>query len=440
MLEHAEETPRKGNILLVDDEQNILSSLRRLLNREGYNIHMALSGIEGLEILKENDIDIVVSDMRMPQMDGAEFLKNVAEGWPDIYKILLTGFADIQSTIDAINNGGINNYISKPWDDRHLKVIVRSAMDSKLLSEEKIRLEALTKEQNKQLKDLNENLERKVQERTEDLQKANQLLEQSNSVIKENYHSSIKVFANITQMNCETMHGHSRRIAEHAKLLAEKSDLGEQECQDIYYAGLLHNLGKIGLPEEIIRQPYAFLVPKELAVFHKYPGLGAAALLGLEHLENVSNIIHHHKERYCGKGYPDGLEADNIPLGSQILSIAVDYEELQNAMLTKEKLSSADALDYIGANKNSRYNPELAKAFIELIKSDCCKKQVNKELSYNPIDLKENMVLSRDLINQDGIMLLTSGTVLKENLINRLHSLQESSDERLLVYVEANAD
>src|SRR5487761_2285976 len=112
------ETPAK--ILFVDDEANILSSLKRLFRPFGYQIFTAESGSQGLEIMEREKIDLVVSDMRMPEMNGAQFLEKVRAGWPDTIRILLTGFAEIRATIDAINKGQIYRYISKPWEDNDI--------------------------------------------------------------------------------------------------------------------------------------------------------------------------------------------------------------------------------------------------------------------------------------------------------------------------------
>ena len=132
------------SLLLVDDEPGILSSLRRLLRPAGYKIHTAESGKAGLAILEQEPIDLVISDMRMPEMDGARFLEQVRSRWPATIRILLTGYADVTSTIDAINRGEIYRYIAKPWDDNDLMLIVRDALERRRLQGENDRLLALT--------------------------------------------------------------------------------------------------------------------------------------------------------------------------------------------------------------------------------------------------------------------------------------------------------
>jgi response regulator receiver modulated metal dependent phosphohydrolase len=129
MTELSQDPQTVANLLFVDDEPNVLKALRRLFRGAEYQVYMAEGGADGLEILAQHPIDLIISDMRMPQMDGAEFLTRAAERWPNIVRILLTGYADIESTIAAVNKGKIYSYCSKPWEDNELKILVNNALD-----------------------------------------------------------------------------------------------------------------------------------------------------------------------------------------------------------------------------------------------------------------------------------------------------------------------
>jgi response regulator RpfG family c-di-GMP phosphodiesterase len=163
-------------LLCVDDEPNILSSLRRLLRPQGYRILTAESGAEGLAILETQNVDLVISDMRMPMMDGAHFLAEVRQRWPNAVRLLLTGYSDIPSILDAINRGEIYRYIAKPWDDNDMLLMVHGALERSALLREKQRLEALTLQQNEELKALNRDLEARVKTRTRELSQSNDAL------------------------------------------------------------------------------------------------------------------------------------------------------------------------------------------------------------------------------------------------------------------------
>ena len=153
-------------ILLVDDEINILKALNRLLRTDGYRLLTAGSGVDALIIMAREPVDLVISDMRMPEMDGAIFLAKVRQNWPDTIRILLTGHADMVQTVAAINQGEIYRYIAKPWDDQELLILVRQALEQLHLRRENQRLLRLTAEQNEALKEANNTLEMKVAQRT----------------------------------------------------------------------------------------------------------------------------------------------------------------------------------------------------------------------------------------------------------------------------------
>ena len=151
-------------LLLVDDEANILSALKRLLRPQGYQVLTAEGGDSALAILAQESVDLIISDMRMPIMDGAALLAQVRERWPATMRVLLTGYADISSTISAINKGGIFRYIAKPWNDEEIISVIGQALEIRGLGLERQRLQTLTEQQNAELNALNLGLEKKVKE------------------------------------------------------------------------------------------------------------------------------------------------------------------------------------------------------------------------------------------------------------------------------------
>ena len=178
------ETPVPAKLLFVDDEPNILKSLKRLFRSSEYSVFQGESGVAALEILNRHEIDLVISDMRMPEMDGAELLTQVAERWPDTVRILLTGYADLNATVTAVNKGKIYSYCSKPWVDFDLKALVDHAIEQKRLREERQQLFTIINNQNRQLKELNEHLEDRVQRRTEQLKLSLQRLDEAHNALK----------------------------------------------------------------------------------------------------------------------------------------------------------------------------------------------------------------------------------------------------------------
>ncbi len=168
---------RKDRILLVDDEVNILHALKRLLRREGYELKVANSGEEGLAILQEEPVDLIISDQRMPGLCGIEFLEKAQAICPQSVRIVLSGYTDIDSVTDAINRGHVFKFILKPWDDNDLKAVIREALQFAHLQRRNKQLTQELKDRNKELQWLNDHLEEKVAIRTQELELRNTALE-----------------------------------------------------------------------------------------------------------------------------------------------------------------------------------------------------------------------------------------------------------------------
>jgi response regulator RpfG family c-di-GMP phosphodiesterase len=423
-----------ATLLFVDDEPNILSSLRRVFRPQGYTVFVAESGQAGLELLEREKVDLVISDMRMPSMSGAEFLEQVRLKWPDVVRILLTGYADVSSTIAAINRGEIYRYIAKPWEDNDVVLVVKQALERKFLQAEKERLEALTQRQNEELKELNASLEDKVRDRTEELRQTMLFLEDAHEKLKKSFFTSIQVFANLMELREGSMAGHSRRVADLSRNLAKKLGLSSAETQDVVVAALLHDIAKIGLPDKLLTKPFTTLTAEERAEFIKHPVRGATALMALEQLANAARLIRAHHERFDGLGYPAGLREDDIPLGARIIAVANDYDGLQSGHLIPKSLSADAALKMVVEGRGKRYDPRVADVFAELMGKA-------KEESYGPeivlptAKLEPGMVLSRDFVSKDGLLLLARDYVLDESLIGQIRNFEESEGRLLKIHV-----
>jgi len=175
----------KHMVLCVDDEENILHSLKRLLRKEDYRLLTASSGAEGLKILEENDVQVVIADQRMPQMSGTDFLAIVKKRNPEAIRIILSGYTDVDSITESVNKGHIYKFLLKPWNDESLKIEISQALEQYDLIKANRDLHLMVLEQNEELKTINENLERLVQERTKDLEIQNQALELARAVLEE---------------------------------------------------------------------------------------------------------------------------------------------------------------------------------------------------------------------------------------------------------------
>lgn len=425
-----------ATLLFVDDEPNILAAMRRLFRPLGYRIFIAEGGAQGLEVIASEKIDLVISDMRMPEMDGAQFLEQVRLRSPESTRILLTGYADMASTIDAINKGQIYRYIAKPWEDNDIVLTVRHALERKQLEREKERLEALTQRQNEELKDLNANLEDKVKARTEELRQTMGFLDIAHEKLKKSFFTSILVFSNLLELREGAMAGHSRRVADIARKLALRLGMGEAEAQDVMVAGLLHDIGKIGLPDNLLHKPFSMLAGEEYSAVAKHPIVGQTALMALEQLNGAASLIRSHHERLDGKGYPDGLAGMAIPLGARVLVVANDYDAVQLGHLLSKRLNAQDALTFIKEGRGNRYDPQVVDAFIKMMGGTGEVAKV-REVALRPANLKNGMVLTRDIISKNGFLMLARDYLLDDTLIEQLKKNEQMDGHALTIYVRA---
>lgn len=428
------ETP--ATLLLVDDEASILSSLRRLLRPAGYKIHLAESGRAGLEILEREPVDLVVSDMRMPEMNGAQFFEQVRSRWPETTRILLTGYSDVTSTVDAINRGEIYRYISKPWDDNQLVLTIREGLESGRLRKENARLLALTQAQNEELTKLNAGLEQKVTERTAEIEQVNSFLNMANDQLKKNFLVSIKMFSGLMELRGGTMIGHSRRVADLARKLAVRLEVPAKDQQDIFVAALLHDIGKIGFSDSLLARPVSRMNGEDMGSYRRHPGTGEEALMPLAELKEPARIIRSHHERYDGQGFPDGLQGAFIPLGARILSVANDYDGLQIGTLTEKRMSQEDARNMLSQMRGKRYDPQVVDAFIELIGGPL--QEMTSERPVLAPDLRSGMVLTRDFFGRDGVLLLAADYVLDSLLIKQIQDMDRREGGGVTLHVGAD--
>lgn len=432
--------PLNASILLVDDDENILNSLNRLLRTEGYRIRMANSGAEGLELLEKSPADLILCDMRMPGMDGSEFLRQVAPLWPDTMNILITGYADLPSTIKAINEGGIHKYISKPWENNDLKLQVKHALEKKFLLQEQRRLQLLTEQQNMQLKEFNDMLEFKVKERTAELIRVIGLYAKTNESLKKNYTATVQVFTNLLGLRQNTIGRHSRRIATHAMRLAKTFGLSDEAVQQVLFASLLHDIGKISLPDNLISKPFGNLTQQERLKVCKHPTIGESLLMAIEPFQEAARIVGAHHEYFDGSGYPAGLSGKAIPVGARILTVVNEYDSFQFGNLGDKREKREKAIEYLKKNRGTLFDPEIVDAFILQLEQD--NKRLNKTASVQISDseLKEGMVLANDLITEEGLMLLTKDQKLDSSLVNMLKNYHRHTGEKLKILVKTNEE
>jgi response regulator RpfG family c-di-GMP phosphodiesterase len=294
----------------------------------------------------------------------------------------------------------------------------------------------LTQRQNEELKELNANLEAKVLERTAELKQVNDFLEVTNEKLKANFLTSIKVFSNLIEMRGGSLAGHSRRVADLARKIAAKMEMKPREVQDVFLAGLLHDIGKIGFSDVLLSTPVSSLSGENLGHYRKHAVRGEQALMALEELREAAKILRSHHERFDGQGFPDSLAGLAIPLGARILAVANDYDGLQMGMLSPRRATPEDAKALIAKARGKRYDPHAVEAFLAVTGN--IEPEVTGEVQISPRDLQPDMVLARDLVTREGVLLLSADYILDYGLIQQIQGFNEAEEVPMTLYVRTD--
>lgn len=326
----------KYNILLVDDEEDNLALLYRTL-RGTYNLERKTSPLKALEILREKPFELVISDHKMPEMDGVEFLKHVQVEHPQVMRILLTAYSDANILIDAINYAKIYRYVKKPFNPEELQLIVSSALEYY------------------QLKYDNDKL---IQD------------------LKELFSGTIKAIMEALDAKDSYTSGRSRRITYYSIIIAKQLGLSSIDTGKVELAGMLHDIGMIGVSDEILYKIDA-LSQEEYDEIKKHITYSVKILEDIKQLKDVVEIIKYHHEKYDGTGYPYGIRGDEIPIGSRIIAIADAFDSIISNRIYRNSIELDEALIKIKEGSGTQFDPVVVKAFEDCF--EIIKKTVNEE-------------------------------------------------------------
>ena len=317
---------QKYRLLIVDDEEDNLALLYRTL-RSKYEVVKAKSAIEALEILKTETFDCILSDHKMPIMDGVEFLKRVYDIQPNTMRLLVTAYSDVKILIDAINYAKIYRYIKKPYNPEELLMVVESALETYRLKMENEKLIL-------DLKDL--------------------------------FSGTIKAIIEALDAKDSFTLGRSKRVAYYALKMVNKLALSPEEVSRIELAGLLHDIGMIGVAEDILNKTQA-LTPEEYNQIKLHVAYGVKILEDIKQLSEVIDIIRYHHEYYDGNGYPNGLKGDEIPLGARIIAIADAFDAMVSNRAYRKGKTPQEALAILEQCAGRQFDPDLVEIFKEIL-------------------------------------------------------------------------
>ncbi len=433
LITRMNDSPNHPVLLCVDDEPNILSALRRVFRPHGYQVLVAAGGDEGLEILKKHPVDVVISDMRMPNMNGAEFLSRVAKDRPAIMRLLLTGHAEMDAAIQAINDGHIFGYYNKPWNEADLRLGVENALNQKRLAEERDLLLRRLERSNAELKSLNADLDAKVRARTAQLQTALTQVKEAHQELKKHYTDTVRAFSRFVDLREGKSSGHARRVAEKARRLGVELGMGGKDLQDLVFAALLLQVGKLALPDKLIEKPLNALFKQERIAFLRHATLGASVLKDIAPLRPAARLIAMQYEGFDGTGLPNGLTGEDIPLGSRLLAVVRDYDLMLEGRITGKSMTAQEAQDQLWRLSGKKYDPVVVKALVNSV--GAVKDQVYRPIiEASTLDLVTGMEIAE--VTYEGHVFLRD-VVLTAEIMDEIYELQKTVDKSLNIRVRA---
>lgn len=338
MAEPSDKEPEKvtgAKIMVVDDEPSICRVLHRLLTREGYQVESISNAQTALQRLNTKKYDLILLDIGMPPgKSGIELLPEIKASYPDTAVVMATATADINIAIQCMKQGAYD-YITKPFNLDEVFISVGRALEKRKLELEN--------------KDYRHHLEDKVAEQA--------------VRIRASFLSAITALAYALEAKDEYTRGHSQRVADIAVAIAKEMRLPQGIIDKIKLAGLVHDIGKIGVRESILNKPGS-LTDGEFQDIQKHPEVGEHILSPLAGNEEILRLVRGHHERYDGSGYPDRLKDYQIPLGARILAISDAYEAMTSERPYRKAMNNEVACAEIERGRGTQFDPEVGNAFL----------------------------------------------------------------------------
>jgi putative two-component system response regulator len=338
----------KGVVLVVDDEEGIRESIRMILS-DDYEVLSAPDGEVALKILKARDLDLVFLDIRMPRMDGMEFLRRAKGIKPDVEIIIITAFASLDTAVEALRYG-VMDYIEKPFRVDRIIELARKGVERRRRAQ---RIRAMLEEIEQFKSQMSPFLGEKAPSGA------------SVKNIEEYIVQTLISFVRVIDIKDAYTKSHSLRVAYISRSIAMEMGLDRETVGEIAKAGLVHDIGKIGIDERILRKPGP-LAPGEFEIMKRHPELGCKVIEPLSILRNAIPMVRGHHERYEGLGYPNGLRGDEIPLGARIIAVADVYDAMRSDRSYRKAYSHSEAKEYLKRAVGTHFDKWVAEVFLKI--------------------------------------------------------------------------
>ena len=339
-------------ILIVDDDNQVRAFLKKRLEMNGYQCDLAENGSIGLENIKQNDYDLVMTDIKMPVMDGFEMIREMRILNQDLpIVIILSAYAELDQLRKAIQQGA-HDYLTKPFNIHEMDLTVKRALERNRLIRENIEYKS--------------HLEDKIDQQTVALWNQLRELEKAHKVLLESYESTILALCAALEARDRYTEHHVRRVEFYVTQIASKMKLPEDTIRTLRWGAILHDIGKIGISDNILLKP-GRLTTEEWDIMKLHTQIGYDMLKNIEFLNDVIPIVYYHHERYDGSGYPKGLKGEEIPLVTRIFSIADAYDAMTSNRPYGRQFNPEGALEEIKRCSGTHFDPQIVEVFAQLM-------------------------------------------------------------------------
>lgn len=400
-----DEAKVKPLVVVVDDEEQIVSSLRRLLMRQKFRVEGFTDPRLALAFLRDERPHVVISDMRMPIMSGQDFLSEVNILRPECYRIVLTGFADMNSTLDVVNRGAISGYLQKPWESEHLVAVVEKGVAHTELFFENERLRLA-------LEEANANLEDKVERRTNQIRAALTKLERTHS-------ANLNVLFNLLSSHPNIDGSFAKKVSLVSSHVAEHFDSQSEFIHNVSLAGLFCELGFIGISHQLCKIPFTKMTAGQILEFKKQSEIVSQVLSPAHHWNEVARIL---RDQYTAF-QPLSTRAKPPVLGAQIVAVVRDYFKMRDGRYFDKPASHQSAMAELLKYRGSRYSLDV----VDFITNNTAVLEItHRPGKYLLHEVKPGMVLSGDIYTVNNLLLLPKGHIFTAQTINRLLYFQHS--------------
>src|SRR3990172_513360 len=349
--------PEEKDILVVDDEPIIRDILVRKLTSSGYRPVAVENAFEALDKMREKTFPVILSDIMMPGIDGIELLKKVRSGYPDTAVVMITAVSNANAAIEALKEGA-SDYLIKPFNLEEIVMSIANALEKRRLILEnrgyQEHLEELVRVQTAEIR----GLLAIEQQKTFQLNKA---LDE----IQVTYNTTLEALSTALDYRDNVTEGHSQRVVKYSIEIGKALGLKDYDLEILARGTLLHDIGKIGVPDSILRKP-AIPTSEEWGEMRKHVEYGYRMLQGIPFLKDASSIVLHHQERYDGAGYPQGLKRDEIVIGARIFAIVDTYDSMTTDRPYRKALTDKDAREEILLGRNSQFDPVVVDTFFKI--------------------------------------------------------------------------